>query len=248
MKAVPRTARVELEGGIHHVTLRGNRGGPIFLDDHDRTFLLDELRDTAADYAWTWLAYCLMTNHAHLVIETPRRTLGVGMRRLASSHAQRFNLRHGFYGHVFQGRYGSVLVRSDAQLAQLLRYVALNPVKAGLAGDPAAWRWSSHRALLDGSSPVRVARRRVEALLEVWGGPAGSRYARLFDPEGTLAREFGDRSPWEPSRPTLAELLSGAELDDALYAARRHGYRLSEIATAAGLHESTVSRRARRAS
>jgi putative transposase len=242
---MPRRARVELEGGIHHVTLRGNRGAPIFLDDRDRRFLVAELDAVADRYAWTWLAYCLMGNHAHLVIETPERTLGLGMRQLAGRHAQVFNRRHETYGHMFQERYGSVLVRSEAQFAQLLRYVALNPVKAGLCTDAAHWPWSSHPLMLRQDRRVARASARVESLLEVWGGKAGSRYARLFDPAGPLAARFGDESPWT-ARPPLAELLSTLGLDDGMRAAREHGYRLADIAAAVGLHEATVSRRTRR--
>jgi REP element-mobilizing transposase RayT len=241
---MPRTARIEAEGGIHHVTLRGNRGQAIFRDDGDRSFFLQELEFAARRYRWTWLAYCLMSNHCHLVIETPERTLGLGMRQLAGRHAQAFNGRHGTYGHVFQGRYGSVLVDSDVHFAQLLRYVALNPVTAGLCGDPAEWRWSSHRYMLNGSPAVANARSRVEALLEAWGGRHGSRYAGLFESDGELVGTFGAESPWT-HRPQLDELLATATPDDAIRAARKHGYRLAEIAAALGIHESTVSRKLR---
>ena len=185
-----------------------------------------------------------MSNHCHLVIETPERTLGVGMRRLAGRHAQTFNRRHGTYGHVFQGRYGSVLVESDLHFAQLLRYVAVNPVSAGLCTDPADWRWSSHRYMLNGNPEAAGARARVEALLEAWGGAHGSRYARLFDPGGESLATVGAESPWT-HRPSLDELLGTATPDHAIRAARKHGYRLAEIAAALGVHESTVSRKLR---
>jgi putative transposase len=103
---MPRTSRTELEDGIHHVTLRGNRGQLIFRDERDRRFFLAELDRVARDARWTWLSYCLMSNHCHLVIETSEPTLGVGMRRLAGCHAQAFNRRHELYGHMFQERYG----------------------------------------------------------------------------------------------------------------------------------------------
>jgi REP element-mobilizing transposase RayT len=241
---MPRTARIEVEGGIHHVTLRGNNGRVIFRDERERSFFLEELDVAARRYNWAWLSYCLMSNHGHLVIETPERTLGLGMRQLASRHAQALNQRYGTYGHVFQGRYGSVLVDSDVYFAQLLRYVALNPVTAGLCSDPTQWRWSSHRSLLIGSPEAINARARVETLLEGWGGPYGSRYERLFDPAGELARIFGADSPWT-HRPPLVELLAAAAPDGGIRAAREHGYRLAEIAAALGVHESTVSRRLR---
>jgi REP element-mobilizing transposase RayT len=241
---MPRTARIEVEGGIHHVTLRGNGGQLIFRDDGDRSFFLQELQVAARRYRWTWLAYCLMSNHCHLVIETPERTLGLGMRQLAGRHAQTFNRRHGTYGHLFQGRYGSVLVDADVYFAQLLRYVALNPVSAGLCTDPAEWPWSSHRPMLNATAEAADARARVEVLLEAWGGPPGSRYARLFESGGEFAGTFGAESPWA-LRPQIDELLATATPDDAIRAAREYGYRLAEIAAALGVHESTVSRKLR---
>jgi putative transposase len=236
---MPRTPRIEFEGAIHHVTLRGNRGAAIFADDRDRAFLLRELGTVTRRYGWISLSYCLMTNHAHLVVETPARTLGAGMRQLAGRHAQAFNKRHGTYGHLFQERYGSVVVKNDVQFAQLLRYVALNPVKAGLCGAPSAWPWSSHRSTLEEPHP------RIEALLSPWGGSAGTRYARLFDPAGPLAARFGDESPWTARRP-LVEVLASCDLDSGMRRARDEGYRLAEIAAAVGLHVTTVSRRTRR--
>jgi putative transposase len=170
---MPRTARIEAEGGIHHVTLRGNRGQVIFRDDGDRSFFLRALDVAAREYHWAWLAYCLMSNHCHLVIETPERTLGLGMRQLAGRHAQAFNRRHGTYGHVFQGRYGSVLVDSDVHFAQLLRYVALNPVSAGLCTEPAEWRWSSHRYMLNGSPQQRVPAPGLKRCLRRGAAPKG---------------------------------------------------------------------------
>lgn len=238
---MPRTARAEVEGGIHHAILRGNNGQLIFLDDRDRSFFVNELRVTAAAYEWRWLSYCLMSNHVHLVIETRGPTLGRGMRQLAGRHAQRFNRRHDRYGHLFHGRYRSIRVRSDAQFAQLLRYVARNPVKADLCRDPADWRWSSHRAFLRGLPSARAAAERVEALLEPWGGRAGGRYARLHDPTHPVALLYGDESPWE-HRPPLDRLMDGCGLREGARAAREHGYTLTEIAAAAGTSPSTVSR------
>ena len=242
---MPRAPRIEIENGIHHVTMRGNRKQTIFADDRDRLFFLKEFAIASERFHWTWLAYCLMSNHCHLVIETPTKTLGTGMRQLNSRYAQAFNARHGLPGHLFQERYGSVLVDSDVYLAQLLRYVALNPVTAGLCTDPRDWRWSSHRLILGGAPEAERARGRVEDLLEVWGGAAGTRYARLFDPAGPLATALRAPSPWKP-RPPLDELLGGGSQEEGIRAAREHGYRLEEIAAVFGVHRSTISRRLRR--
>lgn len=238
---MPRTPRVEVAGGIHHVTARGNRQQAIFGDDRDRASLLHDLAMVAKSHAWIPLAYCLMSNHVHLVVETRQETLGVGMRQLAGNQAQRFNRRYEKSGHLFQGRYHSVLVRSEQHFAQLLRYVALNPVTAGLCRDPIHWRWSNHRALLAGGGQVPV---RVESLLESWGGTPGHRYRRLFEPGHPLETRFGAEDPSQ-HRPPLGVLLTGEDLDAAMRRARDHGYRLAEIAAEVGLHVSQVSRRTR---
>src|SRR5689334_22691088 len=146
-----RAPRKELAGGIHHVYNRGNHGDPLFIDDADRSFFLDELGVCAAKHRWTVLAYCLMPNHLHLVVETPETNLGDGMCILSTRYAQAFNRRHHPKGgHAFQGRFGSAIVDSDDYLAHLLRYVALNPVIAGLCEYPEKWRWGSHRHLIAG--------------------------------------------------------------------------------------------------
>jgi REP element-mobilizing transposase RayT len=240
---MPRTPRVELEGGIHHVTFRGNRREPIFLDHRDRSFFLVQLDLSAHRHNWRWLAYCLMDNHGHLVIETPEQTLGRGMQRLNGNYAQWFNRRHRKTGHVFQGRFGSKLVDSDAQLIQLLQYVALNPVKAGICEDPTAYRWSSHGRMLAGTPEVAGAHDRVEELLEVWGGSAGGRYAKLFDDTEPAVAVM---PPAWIGRPPLIELLQADSDGRGIRAAREQGYHLSEIGAALGVDPSTVSRRLKR--
>src|SRR5262245_15334685 len=140
-------ARAEEEGAIHHVYARGNRRQVIFIDARDRLTYLARLRGVVERCRWSCLAYCLMDNHVHLLLETPTPNLGDGMRRLHAAYAQTFNARHGKVGHLFQGRYGNERVTSDAQLAATLRYIALNPVEAGLCADPRDWRWSSYALL-----------------------------------------------------------------------------------------------------
>jgi hypothetical protein len=116
--------------------------------------------------------------------------------------------------------------------------IEIEGVAAGLCAEPEQWRWSNHRDLLRGHAEGA----RVDGLLEAWGGPEGTRYARLFESDSELAAKFGAASPWS-HRPPLCELLASG---DGLQAARRHGYRLSEIAVELGVHESTVSRRLKR--
>ena len=239
---MPRRPRTELAGGVHHVWQRGNNRRNVFLDDQDRNLFLRLLAATGAKYEWRCLGYCLMPNHFHLVIETPVPTLGRGMRDLGSRYAQLFNGRHETGGgHLFQARFGSRLVKSDEEFAQLLRYVAHNPVSAGLVAEPGAWPWSSHAALARQRLHPVIDVARVTELLEPFGGASANRYARLFDSDGPLAHMEPDLSPWK-LRPPLTEIFTCDDIPAAARSARRNGYRLDEIAAHMGVSHATVSR------
>src|SRR3954451_17302935 len=142
---MPRKPREEVAGGIHHVYGRGNNRRLLYLDDVDREGYLALLRVVVARQGWRCLSYCLMSNHVHLLIETPEPNLGDGMRRLHGDFARGFNRRHGISGHVFQGRFGSKPLKDDGHLWTTAAYIAANPVEAGLCAAPEGWRWSSHR-------------------------------------------------------------------------------------------------------
>src|SRR5262249_26297523 len=142
--------RHEAAGAIHHVYARGNRRQEIFVDDDDRRTYLAMLGSATRRCRWRCLAFCLMTNHVHLLIETAEPNLGRGMQMVHAPYAQTFNRRHRRVGHLFQGRYGAERIRSDAQVVTTLRYIALNPVTAGACADARDWRWSSHAMALDG--------------------------------------------------------------------------------------------------
>jgi REP element-mobilizing transposase RayT len=144
---MPRPLRIQEPGGIVHVTARGNRRQRIFRVDHDREVFLAHLGAVVKRTGWRCLAYCLMDTHYHLALETPDANLAEGMQRLNGIYAQGFNRRHRVSGHLFQGRYHSVPQRRDSQLLELFRYIALNPVRAGLCARPEEWRWGSHNAL-----------------------------------------------------------------------------------------------------
>jgi len=128
------------------VICRGNRRQRIFADDFDRDRYLWLLAAVCRAGRWRVLAYCLMTNHVHLVLETPEDTLSRGMQVMSGRYAQAFNSRHGYLGHLFQGRFHAELVEYAGYGLELARYVDLNPVRAGAAKRAAAWRWSSYRA------------------------------------------------------------------------------------------------------
>lgn len=145
---MPRKHREDVEGGLHHVFARGNGKQRIFLVDSDRLIYLRMLARVIDRMSWRCLAYCLMENHLHLLIETPLANLSAGMQRLHGRYAQDFNERHSRVGHVFQGRFGAVRVRSDEQLWAVAAYIARNPVAAGLCEFAEEWTWSSHAAMI----------------------------------------------------------------------------------------------------
>ena len=139
-----RQLRLEFPGAIYHITSRGNARQEIFLDDEDRRSFLYLIGKEMQQQRWRCYSFCLMNNHYHLVIETPEGNLISGMRRLNGVYTQMFNRRHGRVGHLFQGRYKSIIVDREGYLLELCRYVVLNPVRAGIVEGPEQWRWSSY--------------------------------------------------------------------------------------------------------
>ena len=123
-----RPQRIEYEGAVYHVTARGNDRRAIFRDDADREHFLRALAESVERFEVRLYLFCLMTNHFHLVVETPRANLGRFMHRLQTAHTVYFNRRHRRCGHLMQGRYGARLVEKDAYILRLSRYVHLNPV------------------------------------------------------------------------------------------------------------------------
>jgi REP element-mobilizing transposase RayT len=141
-----RPLRLEYEGAVYHVTSRGNARESIFRVDPDRELFLEVLTDTVERFWWVCYAYCLMTNHYHLLVETPDANLSRGMRHLNGVYTQAFNRRHLRVGHVLQGRFKSIVVEKESHLLELARYVVLNPVRAKMVRSAKDWPWSSYRA------------------------------------------------------------------------------------------------------
>ena len=133
---------------MYHVTSRGDRREDIYHDDADRQAWLGVLAQVCKRFNWTVHAYCLMSNHYHLLVETPDANLSAGMRQLNGVYTQLTNRAHGRVGHVFQGRFKAIVVDKDNYLLELARYVVLNPVRAGMVQDPGQWPWSSYSAML----------------------------------------------------------------------------------------------------
>lgn len=141
-----RQARVEYENALHHVRSRGNSGQAIFLDDWDRIHFLNLLAEAVRRYGWLITAWVLMTNHLHLVVQTPIPNLSDGMKWLLGSYVAWFNKRHERTGHLFGDRFHSNPVEKERYLTDLVRYVVLNPVRARMVERPEDYQWSSYRA------------------------------------------------------------------------------------------------------
>ena len=139
-----RPLRIEYAGALYHVTSRGNERKPIFREEADFALFLDVLAEVCERFNWVIHAWCQMTNHYHLVVETPNGNLSAGMRQLNGVYTLKFNHRYGRVGHLFQGRYKGILVDKSAYLLELSRYVVLNPVRARMVNRPEEWQWSSY--------------------------------------------------------------------------------------------------------
>ena len=148
-----RKLRVEYPGAIYHVLNRGDRREPIFHDDADRKRFVETLAECCAKTGWQVHAYVLMPNHFHLVVETPQPNLVAGMKWFLGTYTARFNRRHKLFGHLFSGRYKSLIVDGSGSgyLKTVCDYVHLNPARSGLlapAQPLSAYPWSSFQELL----------------------------------------------------------------------------------------------------
>ena len=267
-----RALRVLFPGAVYHVTSRGNARQPIFLDAADRMQFLKLLQVAIERYGWICHGYCLMGNHYHLLIETPRGNLPIGMRHLNGCYSQSFNRRWQRVGHLFQGRYKAVLVEKLPYLLELIRYAALNPMRTEppLCAAPELYAWSSYRILL-GLAP-RPAWLTVDWVLAQFGDDYEAARTRLrafvdeargmgeedaidgiyFGSERFIAEKVVDVGPipeiprahWQPVRPPLDAIFETVD-EPILAAYREYGYTLKEIGAHLGCHYQTVSRRLR---
>lgn len=179
-----RPLRLEFAGALYHITSRGDRREDIYEDDIDRKTFLSVLNSVCDTYNWVCHAYCLMSNHYHLLIETPDANLSRGMRQLNGVYTQKYNRSHGRVGHVFQGRYKAILVEKENYLLELSRYIVLNPVRAGMTHSPADWPWSSYRATVDQEKGLECLN--VEWILATFGKrkPVAIERYKIFVSEG----------------------------------------------------------------
>jgi REP element-mobilizing transposase RayT len=143
---VGRKPRIEVAGGSFHVTVRANNREWRLTEASERRLLLWTFGRAVKRCGWHCCAYCVMSNHAHFMIETPEPNLAVGMHWFGTSFARTHNRRHGRVGHFFESRYDAGLIETDAHLVAASRYIVLNPVRAGVVERPGDYLWSSYRA------------------------------------------------------------------------------------------------------
>ena len=171
-----RPLRVEYAGAAYHVMARGNQGDAIFQDDRDRRRFLETLAEACEKTGWRIHAYVLMANHYHLLVETPEANMVAGMKWLQGTYTQRYNRRHKLFGHLFQGRYKSVVVDArDTRYFQVVStYIHLNPARAGLIEigreKLKQYRWSSYPLYLSRQCPEWLSRETVLASLGLQAG------------------------------------------------------------------------------
>lgn len=152
---MPRKARAEVEGGLYHVITRSNNRRQIFSSRADYEKFLSLLAVQKTKLSFFLYAYCLMTNHVHLLLERQTSAVGRIMHRLLTGYAQYYNRRYRRVGHLFQGRHKAILCQSERYLSELVRYIHLNPVRAGMVTRPEDYEYSSHRAYL-GMEPAGI--------------------------------------------------------------------------------------------
>jgi putative transposase len=171
-----------MSGGIYHVFARGSNKQPIFSFDSDRVDFLTCLEKVVRHTQLHCLAYCLMSNHYHLVLQTEDGKVSSAIQGLNGRYALRFNRRYGREAHLFKNRFGAVEQRATGQLLWTLRYVVTNPVRQGLCGRPQEWLWSSYRASAGLDRPPRFLD--VDGLLSYFGdvpGEARASYCAFVD-------------------------------------------------------------------
>jgi REP element-mobilizing transposase RayT len=148
-----RPLRIEYPGAFYHVTSRGNEQKDIFKSEADREKFLTYLESATERYGAVFHAYCLMSNHYHLMIETPGGNLSRIMKHINNSYTNYFNIKRKRAGHLLQGRYKAILIEADTYAAELSRYIHLNPVRAKKVSSPEEYKWSSYRFYSEGAGP-----------------------------------------------------------------------------------------------
>jgi putative transposase len=195
---LPRKARLDAEGAIHHVIVRGIEQRRIFDDDGDRRNLVSRMAKVAQETDTTIYAWALLPNHAHVLLRSGALGISKFMRRLLTGYAVSYNRRHDRRGYLFQNRYKSILCDEEEYFKELIRYVSLNPLRAGLVDDLAGldtYPWCGHASMMSGTE---YPWHDVSFVLSRFGDKkreARSRYRKFL--EGGIREESaGGKRPW----------------------------------------------------
>jgi putative transposase len=186
---MPRKARIDAPGALHHIIVRGINRRKIFFDDADRDDFLDRLGAILSDSKTPCFAWALMTNHFHVLLRTGTAPISTVMRRLLTGYAVSFNRRHRRHGHLFQNRYKSILCQEDTYLLELVRYIHLNPLRAGIVKELKglnAYPYCGHYALM---GKTEAGFQDVDYILSLFGGkvPDARRLYLEFVKKGVAA-------------------------------------------------------------
>jgi putative transposase len=186
-----RPLRIEYPGAFYHIINRGNAGESIYADNKDRYTFLEYLERAVERFTIVIHAYCLMTTHYHLIVETPNANISNAIQWINVSYATYYNRRHHRQGHLFQGRFKSILINADDYLLELSRYIHRNPVMAMITELPEDYPWSSYRAYVKGGKtvPPWLERDRLLFYFETTTRKAMNRYRRFVEEIDETYRE-----------------------------------------------------------
>lgn len=186
-----RPLRIEYPGAFYHITSRGNERKDIFKSQRDREKFLTYLQTATDRYSATIHAYCLMSNHYHLLLETPDGNLSQIMRLINGAYTNYYNTKRNRAGHLFQGRFKAILVEANEYAVELSRYIHLNPVRAKMAEKPEAYQWSSYRAYIgESKAPEWLKTGFILGYFGTKGQAAGKSYHRFVHELVGEEREF----------------------------------------------------------
>ena len=198
-----RPLRIAYPGAYYHVTSRGNEQKDIFKSRRDREKFLEYFESATQRYGAVIHAYCLMSNHYHLLLETPAGNLSQIMQHINSAYTTYFNVKRKRSGHLFQGRYKAILVEADQYATELSRYIHLNPVRAGIVAQPEDYPWSSYQSYIGQGNPPQWLKR--EHILSYFG----KRTADAMNKYQSFVGELVGKEYESPLKDTIGAAILG---------------------------------------
>ncbi|MCW9049523.1 MAG: transposase [Deltaproteobacteria bacterium] len=213
---MPRQARIDIPGLLQHVIVRGVARTDIFVDDEDREDFVQRLGHLLAETKTLCFAWVLLNNHVHLLLTPTEQPLARFMRRLLTGYAVVFNLRHKRSGHLFQNRYKSIVCDTDAYLLELVRYIHLNPLRAGIVAtldDLSEYRWCGHQQLLGKSEHQLIQKDELLSLFSKQRKTAVAHYLQFL----AAGLPHDKRLRLSSGGRRISQILDTTLQDDALY-------------------------------